>query len=463
MKHGLIIVPLGGLVLSLIASFLIYGLVAPDLGNSRVTDRYDDLAQGLVHYRTLSYYPDTEPTVWRTPLFPAVLALGVILNRDSFTAIDLILQSVLHGLTVLVAYKLAESLRGRRSATIAGIIVAIHPLLLWYSSRLVVETLLTFLVTLSVLLLVNYWKKPSTKTALLLGLTIGLGLWCKAVFVFLEVLAPLLLFWRHSTRRTRDAMLAFSIALIAFSPWLARNYALTGRFPLFQALVGYNLYVSDSFVKNAMDSPFGYRVLIEEIDFREMDKYFQPEGSSQSLAEREAHADVLLTRRSVRHYLQEPAFLVKKVLLNAFWFWCLGSNTRATILLLALQGPLLWFAIRTARRVVHGSGWRHAALIPLWVAIIFAVPHILVFSLGRFSVPLVPSLICAAFARANPLSESPPGTRGSRRTLKVACLHTIPRLIRYFVPRHTDGANRSLRAGVRSRFPGLASAGYGST
>jgi hypothetical protein len=144
MKHGLIIVPLGGLVLSLIASFLIYGLVAPDLGNSRVTDRYDDLAQGLVHYRTLSYYPDTEPTVWRTPLFPAVLALGVILNRDSFTAIDLILQSVLHGLTVLVAYKLAESLRGRRSATIAGIIVAIHPLLLWYSSRLVVETLLTF-------------------------------------------------------------------------------------------------------------------------------------------------------------------------------------------------------------------------------------------------------------------------------------------------------------------------------
>jgi 4-amino-4-deoxy-L-arabinose transferase-like glycosyltransferase len=395
-----LLVPFGLAILaSILFSFVVYPNIADSLGSSRSADRYDHLAQGILSFGTLSYYPASAPTVLRPPLYPLLLAGCMVTGGEHFILLALLLQAILHGITVMVAARLALVFADRRAALVTGILCALHPMLLWYSGRLVIETLSTLLFTLSVFGAVRYRLQPSFFRAALAGATIGIGLWCKAVYASLLIAVPAALLPRPNGRRAwRDAAVVVCAGMLVITPWLVRNFTLTGRWPLFQALVGYNLFMSDAFVAHAGESPFGYAVLAEKVDYEGMRRGLSAADSLHPVAWQEARLDAVLTQWSIDRYREDPGFFVKKLAFNTVWMWTLGSSTAVSLVLTVVQGGLLLLLVFYLPGVVRREGWHCVMLVPVWVCLVYTAVHLPVYALGRFSLVLVPSLLAVTVA-----------------------------------------------------------------
>ncbi|MBI5471225.1 MAG: glycosyltransferase family 39 protein [Ignavibacteriae bacterium] len=399
MKKLFLILPIVGLAASLAISFLIYPLIAEPLGSSPMSDRYDALAEGLLRYGTLSYYPDSSPTVLRPPLHPLLLALSMAIGGENYQPVALIVQAIIHAFTVLVAVRLGFRLGGKQAGVLTGLICAIHPLLLWYSGRLIVETLLTFLFSLTVFTFVRYWQSPSLKNAALAGLVIGVGLWCKAVFIPLLILFPILIVTRRGfSSRWRHAAALVSVAVVVIAPWIVRNYSLTGRWPVLQALVGYNLTVSDYFVDHAPESPLAYIPLIYGVNDTGLRQWIDARDSTHTLGWLETERDAELFRKSTDRYMRDPLFLMKKISINSVWIWSLASTPGITFVMALAQGSLLVFSLVGAWRMFRAERWPSDALIPFYAALAYVAAHLPVFAIARFSIVLIPSLTATAAA-----------------------------------------------------------------
>ena len=100
-------------------------------------------------------------------------------------------------LTVGVVYALCLRLAGRRAAVIAGILVALSPLLIWYSQEARSYSLAALLATSSLLCVVAY--RDSSKRAWLVGWTVTAALGLATHYFVVFVVAPELawLLWRR--------------------------------------------------------------------------------------------------------------------------------------------------------------------------------------------------------------------------------------------------------------------------
>jgi Dolichyl-phosphate-mannose-protein mannosyltransferase len=106
-------------------------------------DIYLALARGLRESRGFSVPGTEQPTAFRPPLFPIVLAAATAISEPVGVAL---LNIVLGVATVAVTYTLGLRLGlSRRGALIAGGIVAADPLLLLYTTFPMTETLCAFL------------------------------------------------------------------------------------------------------------------------------------------------------------------------------------------------------------------------------------------------------------------------------------------------------------------------------
>ena len=392
-------ISLGPIILAIVASLafsmFVYPDVAQDLGNTRIIDRYDALARGLLYSGTLSYYPNPAPTTERTPLFPLVFAVSMALAGEKYIVPGMIMQGLLHGATTFLVMLLVFQFGATRGiASMAGILCALHPILLWYSGRFVIETFLTLLYMLFILVALIYWRKPTICRALATGVVIGLGLWCKAVFAPLLILFPVMIVLRTGSRQNlQHALFVFCAGILTIAPWVYRNYTLTDRWPVLQSVVGLDFYISDAIVETVSTSAISFRELHSRVDFTVMNQQLTAADSLHSMAWCEAKRDAKLVRLSLQRYRNDPLFLVKKMALNAFWFWSLGSSGKASLFTGVLQLSLALLAFFMAWRLLRRFGWSDGRLLPLWFAIIYFGAHLPVFAVARFSAPLIPSLL----------------------------------------------------------------------
>lgn len=94
-----------------------------------------DLANGMS-----TYWP---------PLYPALVAVASLVFRDAEFA-GRFVSTVAGGLLVLPAHRLARLWYGRRAALVCAALVALHPLLVYYSTTLLTESTYTLIFTCAV-------------------------------------------------------------------------------------------------------------------------------------------------------------------------------------------------------------------------------------------------------------------------------------------------------------------------
>ncbi len=157
---------------------------------------------------------------------------------------------VLGALTCVAVYYLGRLVADRRTGLIAGLVLALFPGHIFFSSLVLSEVTFTFLVTIALLLAAlaaRRLEKRAVWLLLLLGVTIGAAALVRGQGLYLLPLAALLWWlqaggWRRALRWTAITALA---ALVLVVPWTVRNYVVMGHFVLISTNVGGNLYVGN--------------------------------------------------------------------------------------------------------------------------------------------------------------------------------------------------------------------------
>jgi hypothetical protein len=188
---------------------------------------------------------------------------------------------------------------------------------------------------------------------------------------------------------------------VAISPWVVRNYALSGAFVPTATVQGVAAQ-EGQYTCERMPPGRRFQALQREAAARRNEMAaalglrFKP-GYYQYFysAADEIRFNRALFSGATERYLERPALLARCAAANLLNFWFLGKNGLATSLNVALQLPLLLVSIAGLFLVHRRSGFAAWAPAALFIAYVVGV-HAPVIAHARHSVPLVSLL--AVFA-----------------------------------------------------------------
>lgn len=333
---------------------------------------------------------------WQPPLYPLVLGgLYALLGHSLLW--PRLLQAALDGVTAVVTTQLAARATGsRRLGLGAGLAVALHGSLLFYSGELLPTTLATCLGAVALWLALG--AGASTKRAIGSGLFVGLaGL---AVATQLALVVPLALLTARS-RRLNGLLLALACVGVVGVATVA-NVARSGEWVLVSANGGINFYLgngqrADELV--AIRPGKAWQALLDEparagiVSPSGQDRYFVRKGLSECGAQPLACAGrfidkVRLLFRSREIPRNESVDVVRsqspvlRVLLARVGWAALPWGL---LLPLAVAG-----AVRAFRQPSEVSR------LALWSSVALAAMPVLFFVTGRYRAPLTPAVTVLA-------------------------------------------------------------------
>ncbi len=170
-----------------------------------------------------------QPTAWRTPGLPLVLATVYRITGDNPSHARILLAT-LASLTAVALYGLALLLFGRRSiALLSGFGWALLPTSHRMSGLLLGEPLAAFCLTIGLLLAVYAQRRRSCVLAAAAGFVLGYAVLTR-VFLLFGLAGPVI--WLIVQRRRREAIVLSFAVLLLLGAWGVRNAVRLGTFTL---------------------------------------------------------------------------------------------------------------------------------------------------------------------------------------------------------------------------------------
>lgn len=392
---------------ALVFCFVIFPLLSTKGFLPNDIDGHGSLALGLYHCGTLSFYPDCEPTVQRAPLYPLFLLGIVALNPSWYPSSVIVFQCFIFAATIQVLFSIVHSFASLRRAQIISLAGALHPYLIWFTSRIWIEHFIVLFFTLLVYCLINYGKNATLRKAFIIGAVLGLACITKQTFLPYALIIPLSLYylkfpWRHSC-------LIFILSLLIIAPWTLRNWNLTHNFIPVQLLLGYNMQIGDYLVENPTSKEWwlkAYMKGVEPIEIESREKF-----KNKPSWEKEIYIEKKTLKNSLEHYFRDPVFFLKKLAFNLWAFWFMGGINSYNMpwfyaTFLFFQAAILLFFIDATWRVWKNFGTRSIHSLIMALVWLYFASHLPVLSESRFSLPLIPTMMAYGFGwplrRADP-------------------------------------------------------------
>jgi len=197
-----------------------------ELGYSAVVwDEIPHLYSGLLLSRgQLQQYVQVE--AFYPPLFNLITSLFFrTLGAEIFFA--RLVSTIFSVLSVWAVFEFGYKLYGPRTGLISSIILASMPGFLWLSRMAMIETMLMFFFTVSLLSFFCWIKTNANKMLILTGITLGLGFLVKyqmvvaAVIMLITLILPGRQYFR--TRR-KQFLFIIVVAALVFLPWIIIVY-----------------------------------------------------------------------------------------------------------------------------------------------------------------------------------------------------------------------------------------------
>lgn len=211
---------------------------------------YEQIATALLQGRGFLFeWHQTPYRSYCEPLYP-LLAAGVYWLTEHRQSALVVVQIILSSLTAVMAASCAWHLTQRREAVwLAGLLVAGHPGLILYTTKLHPFVLDALGFTLVAWALLRYADHPTPQGALRLGLVGGLCLLTRPTVL---VLLPLGGWWiwraTEGDRMVQIRRVALVLVVIGLliSPWVVRNIHLHGRFMLTRSTAPFMLWLGNN-------------------------------------------------------------------------------------------------------------------------------------------------------------------------------------------------------------------------
>jgi 4-amino-4-deoxy-L-arabinose transferase-like glycosyltransferase len=381
-----IIAALFAVCLSLCFSFLIFPSIHQSLNLVIDPDKYGDLAGNIFNGNGYKYSGTDKPTIDRGPIYPYLISfLYRIIGKSDYRIVQ-IFQALLFGITGIILYQTVNILAGKRRALISQIIFCLHPMFIWYTSRIWIETTHTFLIMLTAWTLIKINQKMDLRFVFLLGITLGVTILTKSVMVLFPLLLMPLFYLRWGKASvTKYSLLTIIVSYLIVAPWTIRNYVVTKRFVPVHSSLGTNFILGDALAENWLNSPLSNMSSWSLGNSKALEVLKNSNTTPQ-----DADGDKKLITYVIEHNSSRPTFLLWRTLVNSITFWYLSESAHKSILLVCLQFPLLILFLLNLKGV-----WKEKSSLILITGLIlyyFAV-HSVIIGWARYSVPIIPLLL----------------------------------------------------------------------
>lgn len=384
----------------------------------RDPDGYRALAASLAEHGVLGTAPALEPSAYRSPLYPLLLAPCEILGHCMPLGIGL-LHLACGVLTVGLTWRLGRSWGLSEPAALsAALLVAVDPILLFYSAQVMTETVATLLAVAALDVLTRAVRSERLWAAAWAGAVAALAALCRPVFLVWLLLATggWLVLWtgaRRAASGPRWGPLASFIvaATLVLSPWVVRNSVDFGVPIITTTHGGYTLLLGNNALYYAHLRDFGPYVpwSADELQRELAARCFAAGADDEVARDRVAYG---MAREAI---VREPGMfgVACLVRVSRLWGWLPIATGRETVVRRALRYAVA--AGYAVELVLAALGlWRLGRLSwqPPWswgllMAASFTAVHLVYWADLRMRGPLVPWIALLAAAALWPPSASP--------------------------------------------------------
>jgi 4-amino-4-deoxy-L-arabinose transferase-like glycosyltransferase len=296
------------------------------------TSFYMDIARNLAAgngYRTtLSEYEASRVP----PLFPLSLAFLMKLTGMEIPLLIIgIANAIFRTIAVVALYLVAQRYFGAAAALAASALYVFDPWEALWVGYVIKESLAVCIFMLAILALAHAEGRRSPRSFAIAGAMIGLATltrWAHGALLFAGLV--LIFFPRRQERSARDRVadaIAMSLSmLVVLSPWLVRNWRVTGQPVLSPHFVGQKLYTSNG--------PGIAPVT---------DGYYAPRVPRQKTSGPPLNRDVSLGWLTIQHLLANPGELPKRTALKVVNMWqpTFATHSRRNLLFLGIPYVVL--------------------------------------------------------------------------------------------------------------------------
>jgi len=361
-------------------------------------DGYGLIANNIINGNGFRFFPETAETIMRPPGYIGILAILFYFFGESILAAQ-ILNVIMALATAYVIKLICNILTDQpRVGNLAFFIYLFHPATILAETRGGYEILFAFLITVFIYVLYRSIESNRYKTYFLSGICLGLTMLVKSITMIFPVFFASYLIYMYNFKIKTSLFIKFGCFLagicLIYSPWIIRNYYLTGYFVPAMTIKGVVAYQGMYLNKNRhIDinirdkhnaSSQEINAIAKEAGFKFKEGLFPFFYSTKD----EVEFDKMMFNIVIDEYKKSPVFLLKCCILNFFRFW-FGGDNRAVYLNAVLTTPFLLLTL-----IGVFKGFRQNINIGLIVLLIisYIMPHLPLLAQARFHVPLLPLL-----------------------------------------------------------------------
>ncbi len=377
--------------LSILFSFIIYPKIEEPCHAWQDVDRYAEIGQNLYNGNGFRFEDADMPTVARGPIYPlTIAALSWFAGSYAVWHVQLLQAFFLAGACILVFY-VARQISPPQLAHWVALVTALYPLFIWYAARIWTETLLVLGVSFLAYRLIRFHRAPTFGRGIMLGIVVGFLILVKAGFL---LFIPFLLVYyllKKNFRAVRHCLFALVCVVVIIMPWTVRNYHVSDSVIPAETTASSNFLIGNVVARDFFQHPLSLSIPMQK-GTDEIAQWMD-EADLSPLDAEEAAGENVLRKKAIDSFLSNPVFLLQKVGTQAITFWYLGETPLKSIIILIVQLPILFFAVRKILKAVR----ENTLVVPLILIITYwwGVAALLV-AHARIAVPIMPLVLLLA-------------------------------------------------------------------
>jgi 4-amino-4-deoxy-L-arabinose transferase-like glycosyltransferase len=273
------------------------------------TYNYEQIALNLLKYGVFSgdAQPPLTPNLYRTPVYPLFLA-GIYTVTHNSAHVVILLHILIGSFASAAMLWLTDSLKlSPRIGWIAGLVVALDPLITLTTYQMITETLFLGLLIPAIAMFALYFKSRNSYWLAGSAILLALVSLTRPISQYLPIaLIPLFFIVATENRRSqvvKNLLLFLVINLVITSSWAYRNYSETGVWTL-SAISNKNLiyYRARAILAEGKN-------ISEDEAYQELSQYIQTESQSRNLTT--AQQIELMDARAMEVFRQYPVATLK--------------------------------------------------------------------------------------------------------------------------------------------------------